>query len=252
MNSDAFKYWRFCAWGGPIFLIGFIFFWGILGSNIPPVSPASTQAELAAHYLRNANALRAGFVCSMTFAVFYMIWSVGIYKIMERMEEGNHLLSYLQLFGGALTIIFVTMACSFWLTAAFRPERDPAILQTLYDVGWLTMDCAFYITTVQMVAMAVLFLSDKREVPIVPKWFCWYTIWVAFVFFTELIMPFFKTGIFAWDGLVNYWVGFFAWFFWIIGQSYYAFAAISRLELEAKAPRAAAAPFGAAGIQPAA
>jgi hypothetical protein len=89
-------------------------------------------------------------------------------------------------------------------------------------------------------------------VPIVPKWFCWYSIWVAFVFFTELIMPFFKAGIFAWDGLVNYWVGFFAWFFWIIGQSYYAFAAISRLELEAKAPRAAAAPFGAAGIQPAA
>jgi hypothetical protein len=252
MNSDAFKYWRFCAWGGPIFLAGFIIFWGILGSNIPPVSPATTQAELAVHYLRNANSLRAAFVVSMTFAVFYLIWSVAIYKIMERMEEGNHLLSYLELLGGSLTIVFVTMGLSFWLTAAFRPDREPAILQVLYDVGWLTMDCAFFITTVQMIAMAVLFLSDERQVPLVPKWFCWYSIWVAFVFFTELIMPYFKTGIFAWDGLVNYWVGFFAWFLWIIGQSYYTFTAISCLELEAKTPRSAAAPFGAAGIQPAA
>jgi uncharacterized protein with GYD domain len=239
MNADAFKYWRLCAWSGPIFLIGFIFFWGVLGSNIPPVSPSTTPAELAAHYLRNANSLRAGFVSSMTIAVFYMIWSVAIYNVMQRMEAANHVLSQLELFGGALTIVFLTMGCSFWLAAAFRPDRDPAILQMLYDVGWLTMDCAFYITTVQMIAMAVLFLTDEREAPLVPKWFCWYSIWVAFVFFTELIMPFFKRGLFAWDGLINYWVGFFAWFFWIIGQSYYTLTAISRLERECYADRAA-------------
>jgi hypothetical protein len=233
MKAQTFKYWRLCAWSGPVFLAGFVVFWGILGSNIPPVSPATTPADLAAHYLRNANSLRAAFVVSMTFAVFYMIWSVAIFNVMQRLETDNHVLSILELLGGSLTIVFVTMGLSFWLTGAFRPDRDPNILQTLYDVGWLTMDCAFYITTVQMVAMAVLFLSDHRATPLVPKWFCWYTIWVAFVFFTELLMPYFKTGIFAWDGLVNYWVGFFAWFLWIIGQSYYTLASISRLEREA-------------------
>jgi len=252
MNAEAFKYWRLCAWSGPIFLVGFIFFWGVLGSNIPPVSPAWTQSDLAAHYLRNANSLRAGFVVSMTIAVFYMIWSVGIYNVMQRMEDGNHVLSQLELLGGSLTIIFLTMACSFWLTAAFRPDRDPGILQMLYDVGWLTMDCAFFITTVQMIAMSVLFLSDERDVPLVPKWFCWYAIWVAFIFFTELIMPYFKTGLFAWDGLVNYWVGFLAWFVWIIGQSYYTFAAISRLEQESSTDQVFAGRHGTSAVLPAA
>jgi hypothetical protein len=45
-------------------------------------------------------------------------------------------------------------------------------------------------------------------------------------------MPYFKVGIFSFDGLVNYWVGFFAWFIWIIGQSRYTLVAISRLEQE--------------------
>src|SRR5262249_30089919 len=150
--------------------------------------------------LRNANSLRAGFVTCMTVAVFYVIWSVAIFKVMERMDTGNNVLAYLQLFGGTLTMVFPTMACAFWLTAAFRPERDPAIQQMLYDVGWLTMDCAFFITTLQMIAMSVLFLGDRRQVPMVPKWFCWYAIWVAFIFFAELVMPFLKTGPFAWDG----------------------------------------------------
>ncbi|MBI2963114.1 MAG: DUF4386 family protein [Deltaproteobacteria bacterium] len=235
MVRDTFRYWRLCAWAGPLFLVTFVIFWGILGRNIPPLSPASTEAEVARHFIENANRFRLGFGAAMTFAVLYFVWTVAIFVVMQRMEGDNHVLSYLNLTGGLATVCFVTISCSFWLTASFRPEREPAIQQLLYDLGWLTIDMCYCCTTVQMIAMSVLFLTDQREEPLFPKWLGWYTIWVAFIFFVLLILPFVKTGPFAWNGMFNFWVAFFAWFIWIQAQSMFVFKAITRLEREAAA-----------------
>lgn len=253
MSDDRFQYWRLCAWSGPVFLIGFLISFGIMGSNLPPVSPALTQADLAAHFMNNANTLRAALVICLVVCTFYLIWCVGIFKVMEHMEGDNHVLSYIQLIGGALTFWVLSMACIFWLAAAFRPERDPAIQQMLYDVGWMTIDTPFFVTSAQMFAIGAVFLSDQREVPLVPKWLCWYGIWVAFTFFSEMIMPFFKTGPFAFNGLFSFWVVFGSFFIWVAALSYYLLAAISRIEIEAGQDRpATAAHVRVASVSPAA
>ena len=31
---ETFRYWRLCAWAGPVFLFVFVVFWGFLGGNI--------------------------------------------------------------------------------------------------------------------------------------------------------------------------------------------------------------------------
>jgi hypothetical protein len=165
MVQDTFRYWRACAWAGPLFLVTFVIFWGILGLNIPPLTPAATQAEVARHFLEHANRFRLGFGAGMTFAVLYFVWTVAIFMVMQRMEGDNHVLSYLNLVGGSMTVVFVTIACSSWLTGAFRPTTEPAILQMLYDFGWLTIDMGYCCTTVQMIAMSVLFLALLN-----PKW----------------------------------------------------------------------------------
>jgi hypothetical protein len=68
----------------------------------------------------------------------------------------------------------------------------------------------------------------------VPKWLAWYGIWVGFSFIAEILMPFFMDGLFARHGVLNFWIEFFLWFFWIVGLSYYIFVAIGRLEAEAQ------------------
>ena len=50
----------------------------------------------------------------------------------------------------------------------------------------------------------------------------------------EVFMPFFRSGIFARHGILNFWIEFFLWFFWIVGMTYYVFNAIRRLEAEAR------------------
>jgi hypothetical protein len=40
-------------------------------------------------------------------------------------------------------------SCVILLTAAFRPEQDPAITRMLFDLGWLTIDLVWGVTTLE-------------------------------------------------------------------------------------------------------
>ena len=234
--TEHLKYLRLCAWSGPAFLAIFIVFWGILGHNIPPL-PADLPAKaIGDHYRLNANEVRLGMGMSMSFAVLYMIWGLAIAKVMQYgVEKGNDVLSTLELWGAGLTVVPLLVSSSFWLAGAYRPQGlDDSVLQLFYDLPWLLIDVAYMVTSVQMFALGVAFLKDERAVPLVPKWLCWYGIWVGFMFVAEVLMPFFTSGPFARHGVLNFWIEFFIWFFWIVALSSYMLIAIGRLEAEAR------------------
>ena len=141
MNAHTNLAWQsICAWFGPLFLLTFVFFWGWVGHNLPPAGPGLTAAQIAIHYAQHSVSIRIGFVASVVLMTFYMPWSAVVSARMSRIERGLPVLSFLQLIGGALTVMVVSMSATFWIAAAFRPERDPEITQMLHDMGWLTID----------------------------------------------------------------------------------------------------------------
>ena len=83
-------------------------------------------------------------------------------------------------------------------------------------------------------------------VPLFPRWVCWYNIWAGLSFLFELFMPFFKNGMFARQGWLNFWVEFIVWFAYILLTTYYVFKAIPRLEQERAAELNLAAQSGKA------
>ena len=234
---EPFRYWRMCAWAGPVFLFVFVVFWGLLGGNIPPIPANDPATDLANHYRDNANLIRIGMGMAMTFVVLYMVWGLSIAKVIERGIErgtGNNVLSTLALWGAGLTVVPLMIGSAFWLTASYRPESlDPSILQLFYDMPWLLINLAYAVTTMQMIAMGVAFLKDKREKPLFPRWLSWMGIWVGVSFALELFFPFFKSGPFARQGVVNFWIEFFLWFFWIVFVTVGILKAIGKLEAEA-------------------
>lgn len=233
-NQEYFRYWRACAWTGPIFLVVFIVAWGILGHNIPPV-PADESAEFMANlFLTHTNGIRAGMSLTMLFGCFYLFWTLAITKVMEHIDpRQNSILPTLQLFGGALTVVPLVTSSMFWLAGAYRPEAlSPVTLQMLYDMGWLLIDMFYFITTIPMVAVGVAGLADRRSKPLFPKFVCWFSIWAGISFLFELLMPFFKSGLFARQGWLNFWVEFFVWFIYIILVTIWVLKAIPRLEKE--------------------
>jgi hypothetical protein len=112
---------------------------------------------------------------------------------MARIEGKFPVMAYLQLLGGGLTVMVVSFSAFFWVTAAFRPERDPAAIQMLTDLGWLCIDLQYACTTLQMVAAALVGLGDKSKNPLFPRWVCFLTIWCGLSFLPASLTGVLKT-----------------------------------------------------------
>jgi hypothetical protein len=211
-----------------------IFFWGVMGQNIPPYSAALSADEFAAKIISNASSIRVGMIGQLLVSFMYVMWGVVIARVMERVEgDDNNILSTLELWAAGITTLVFLIPCTLWLTVAFRPEvMDPKTLQILFDFGWFFFDNTFAVTSMGMVAMGVCFLSDKREVPLIPAWVCWLAICVGIGFILEVFMPLFESGVFSRSGTINYWIEFSLYFVYWLCTAIYILKAIPRLEQE--------------------
>lgn len=233
LREQQYQWIRACVLSSFPFCVLLCIFWGIMGFMIPPIDGSMPAADLARHFLDHGLRLRVGFAVGAATCGLLMVWSIGIFCVMRRIEDRRYgVMSYLQLMGGGLTTLFPLFACLFWLAAAYRPEADPLRVQMFYDMGWLTMDVGFSVSSIQYFAIAILFLNDHRPVKLVPKWVSWLGIWCGLEFFVEIIMPNFRTGPFSWSGLFSYWLAFFVPFTWMIILSIYLAKAVTRLKQE--------------------
>lgn len=223
------RYQLISAWCGPMFLVTFVLFWGAIANNIPNPAPSLTAEVLKERYLANLGEIRFGFIVSLITVCFYMPWTCVLAAQMRRIEGTEMpVLSYLQLIGGALTVMVVSFSATFWVIAGFRPEAPASTFQMMTDTGWLIIDLCYACTTLQMIAAALVGLADKRETPLFPRWVCFLTIWCAISFFPASLTGVLKTGPFAWNGLLSYYFPYFCWLCWFTTASIYMIKEIRR------------------------
>jgi hypothetical protein len=152
---------------------------------------------------------------------------------MQKIGGPDGPLSIVEQMGGAVTTVVILVGGICWLTVGFRvEERSQEIIRTLHDFGWMFFDTTYMATSLQMTAVAIVLLNDKRAVPLFPAWVAWFSIFTAAVFVPITLIPFFLDGPFAWNGMFNYWVGFTPFFIWVTIYICHAFKAIARLEQE--------------------
>ena len=231
------------AWCGVAFVVLFVYTFGFLGHNVPqPFSPAASAQDLAQFYVKNMWDLRLGWMLSLAFIAFYMPWSAQISVHMKEIEKHSRVLTWTQLIGGALTVYVVSWGMLCWGVATYRLDRIPEITQTLHDIGWLSLETQGMLTTVQMCAVAIVGLYDKRSIPTFPKWVCWFSIFCGWTFAPAYLTYYFKSGPFAWNGVLSYYIPYAAWLVWALVLSYYMIKDIRRRMAEAdRLPEAAAA-----------
>lgn len=227
-EKTSLNYQLISGWCGPAFAVTFIFFWMWLGHNLPNPSPALSAPDLAARYRDNLGEIRLGFIVSLISVVLYMPWTALLTAQMARIEGKFPVLAYLQLLGGGLTVLVVSMSAFFWVAAAFRPERDPVLIQLLTDLGWLCIDLQYACTTLQMVAAALAGLADKSATPLFPRWVCFLTIWCGISFFPASLTGVLQTGPFAWNGILSYYIPYGCWLGWYMIASVYMIKEVRR------------------------
>jgi hypothetical protein len=120
----------------------------------------------------------------------------------KRIEGDRRTFTYLQLAAGAASITPLILTPLAWCVAAFRPEHSPDIIQAFNDLGFITMVTATPEVGVQVLAVGLAVLSDKRAQPVFPRWVAHASFVCAIGLQCGLLCVLARTGPLAWDGFV--------------------------------------------------
>ncbi|MEQ9268677.1 hypothetical protein [Marinobacter salarius] len=205
-----------CIWSIPAFIISYTVCFVFVAGFVPPPSPTLSAAEMVTLFDENRFGIRAGLLLCMIFSILYMPWSAVVSVHMARLEGRFPVLASLQLVGAAILVVFFMLCSLIWIAAAFRPDIDPVTLVVLNDLSWLIFVMAFPEYWLQLLAIAVVFFRDTRPVPFIPRWACYFTLMVALTGAGGSLAAFFKSGPWAWDGLLGFWVPVISYLIWLI------------------------------------
>lgn len=220
-----------CAWSGTVMIV--LAGVGLFGSGLfPPISPQATPHQVAHFYGQHTVLLRAGLV--LAFGAFGLCGTflAELTTQLRRIQNISPVLARTQSMSSAVGWVFLAMPLIFYLVAAFRPDRSPAVLQGLNDLAFLTFLMPYAPFCVLVAATGVAVLQDRGREPLFPRWYGYVNIWCALVFAPAGMMPFFKTGPLDWRGLISLWLGFAAFGIWLVASSWTLDRAIRRQALE--------------------
>ena len=190
--------WFFPAWYG---VFGVIIC--ILARVTPPPRPDVTDEDKVAFFAANGLTIQIGFVVLLILLGGAAVTNGLVAYQMKRMSSGS-VFAYVYIGGmgvGALPGFLLVGVC--FLTAAFRPDRNPEQISLLYDLGMLSYNGSLGCFSAAYLARAIAILYDKND--IFPRWFAYVSIWqiVTEVIATQMFV--FKSGPMAWNGSLAFW-----------------------------------------------
>jgi hypothetical protein len=227
-----------CLWCGPAAIVVFLAGFWLLAGLLPPISPDDTAREIQAIYQDNTDLKRAGFVLIMIGGALTGPFAAAICTQMRRVEGEDSPLAYTELGMGMIGVLLFVIPSFLMQAAAFRPDRDPELIQLINDAAWLPFIGAFAAAVIQNIAIAVVAFRDE-EAKVFPRWLGYFNIWVALLFLPAGLIYFFKTGPFAWDGIFCFWLPLTVFSAWFAAMFVVLRQAILRQDAEATAAAAA-------------
>jgi len=189
------------------FLLIALLFGGLIAAGwIPPLSPDESAQEIAARYADHTSGIRLG--------VVMLLWGAGatvpigclIAAHIKQVEGEFSPLTYIQIVGCAGGLVAITMPAMFFGVAAFRPERGADLTLLINDLAWVPFIINGVPAILQCVSWGIAIVSDERAHPPFPRWLAYFNFWTAFCFLPAFLLLFFKTGPFAWNGLLSFWL----------------------------------------------
>ena len=173
---------------------------------VPPLSPALSADSVAAHYRAHQTGVLLGGVLMMLSSLFYAAFVAVISAQMRRIPSASPAATYAQLVAGAFACLTFFLPALLFIVTGFRPERDPATTQALNDMAWIWLVIAWPPFLTQYWSFSYAVLADRRAEPLFPRWFAYLNIWAVFCYMPATLLPFFKTGPFAWNGFIVFWI----------------------------------------------
>ena len=196
---------KFGAWCA--FISATIFFIGLIVAGfLPPPVPSLPPEQVAAIYQNNQMGILFGGLLIVISAGFCGPFSAAIFMQLRRMEGARPIGAYGQMASGIANIQFFIFPGLLMIVAAFRPDRPVESLMALHDLLWIITMVPWTVGAMQCFCIGFAVLSHGTSTTPYPRWVGFFNIWIGIGMATSCVVPFFKAGPFAWNGLVGFWI----------------------------------------------
>jgi hypothetical protein len=194
----------FAWWTTIVFYQLFFLVFFVLTRTQPPPSPAKDTTQVAQWFHNHHYGLLAGFGIMFLITGMTAPTNALIAYSMRRMSVSPAFAySYLVLYSLA-AVPGMLLMCIALTVGAIRPDRDPELLSWLYDCAFLTFVSTMGVFLIGSLVWMLAILLDRNAV--FPKWFGYLNLCNAL---TEVVVApacIFKRGVFAWNGLIAWWI----------------------------------------------
>lgn len=195
------------TWAGVFWIVCFFIGMVPLAGWIPLPSPNDTAAEVQAMYREDTDLLRAGLGLIFASTIGYLLFCGALASQTSRIAGAPKGLRYAQIGSlGACTILII-VPIIIWFTAAYRPEdRSAESMQLLNDLGWIMFIVGFVPFVVWVWTVGLSILCDEDADPLYPRWSGYLCLLLGTLQIPPVLLIFFQTGPFAWNGIFSWWI----------------------------------------------
>lgn len=222
MNKDRLK--RAFILTGPAYVLCLMVPLAGLWRFIPAPNPQWSSDRIAQNFIDHQVTILAGAFIWSAFAIFMITWGAVLAAQCRDAEKETSVLTLAQvMFAGASYL--ATQFCGLALAlAAYRPdELAPETTRLLHDAFWFFMLYTWPPFAGWMIVIAITVFSDRRRTPIYPRWVGYLNLWCALLMIPGGLMSFFKSGPFAYNGLMAYYVLAAAIIVWMFAMTFVMF-----------------------------
>lgn len=217
---------RLCVWSGIVLVfMTAVGFGGFMG-YVPPPAASMTADQTLAFVRENQQSILAGGALCTFFWSFWVTWAAPIVLYIRRMERAPVLTIAAAANVGGGAAVITTIAVS-WTVMAFRAE-SAQIVQAFNDLGFFLFLYTWPPFGIFMGIIALAIFRDKNAIPTFPRWVAYYNILAALGMCPASLMGFFKTGPFAYHGILAFWLVAIDFFVWMLVMSVVMLRLISR------------------------
>ncbi|MGQ0466574.1 MAG: hypothetical protein ACT4QG_14770 [Sporichthyaceae bacterium] len=180
---------------------------------IPPFSPDGSFEELAANF-QNQDNVRIAAALFFFGGALFVYPSVAFAAQLRRIEGERSVLAQAQMLISAIGCLFIMIPGALWLAISYYDGVDLSVIVTLNALAWFMLLGAASSAILQNFAIGLCVLGSDGSV--YPRWVGYVNMMCGSGIAIGVLIPFFKDGPFAWNGVLGFWVvatDFFIWVF---------------------------------------
>ena len=197
----------FGAWCGVAYIVELLVGWLAVGGFFPLHRPSAGADEIATFFRDHGIRIRLGMVIVMWGAALFIPFTATMADFVARFEGRNGPLTRMMTLAGYSNAMLTFYPPLWWIVNAYRAQQRSADLTYLLnDVAWLQFIGGVSLIMPMYGVVAVVALADTSENPVFPRWFGYQSIMTFLLLVPDQMLFFFKTGPFAWNGLIGFWI----------------------------------------------